>query len=88
MTPAGLAAFARRIPEKSAIYAYENAIPTLEPELQTLLDSHPTAAAFFLTRTESYRRKVLAWITSARSPETRRRRLLKAIESFDQSTQL
>lgn len=75
MHPAGLAAFERRRPERSGIYAYEK--PTTEdlPEpYAALLADNPRATAFWQAATKGYRRVAVHWVTSAKQQATRDRR--------------
>lgn len=80
--PAGLAAFARRLEAKTAVYSYDRAA---EPELtaaeRARLAADPAALAFFETVAPSYRRAVVHWVTGARRPETRERRFARLLAS-------
>ena len=80
MQPAGLAAFARRSRDRSAVYAYEQrATATLAPAESRLFKANRAAWEYFSSVAPSYRHKALYWITSARKPETRRTRLERLI---------
>ena len=82
MRPAGLAAFAKRNPEKSAIYSYERA-----KAQELLLDADTTAAikadtrawAFFDAQAPWYKRTCAHWVVNAKRPETRAKRLATLI---------
>ncbi len=80
MGPAGLAAFAARAAERSAIYAYEQPEDaTLTTEEEALFRAEPGAWDFFIAQRPSYRRPALWWVVSAKRPETRARRLATLI---------
>jgi uncharacterized protein YdeI (YjbR/CyaY-like superfamily) len=81
VAPAGLAAFTRRTDDRSAIYSYEqrrNA--TLDPDQEQRLRADERAWAFFEAQPPSYRRAAIHWVTSAKRPDTRERRLTQLIE--------
>ena len=66
MTPAGLAAYERRRPEKQGIYTYEqDGEPVLPPEYERRLRDNPAAAAWFDAATPSYRRIAVRWVLTA-----------------------
>ena len=80
MHPAGEAAFAKRRADRTGIYAFEQERPAeLEPEQRALLDADARAAAFFDGQPAGYRRTAILWVTSAKKPETRARRLATLI---------
>lgn len=79
MRPAGLAAFERRKPEKSGVYAYESG-GLLRDDQRSRLLAHPAAAAFWEVATPSYRKLAENWVVSAKREETRERRLCQLIE--------
>ena len=79
MRPAGLAAYDKRKPERSGIYAYE-AGQTLTDEQRQRLQADPGAAAFWELATPSYRRVAENWVATAKREETRESRLLQLIE--------
>jgi uncharacterized protein YdeI (YjbR/CyaY-like superfamily) len=81
MTPAGLAAFEARTGDRTGIYSYEqrrNA--ALDAEQERRFRAVPEAWEWFQARPPSYRRAALHWVTSAKRPETRERRLRTLIE--------
>lgn len=81
MTPAGLAAFEARDEDRSAIYSYEQRHSAkLEPEQEARLRADPAAWKWFQSRPPSWRRAAVYWVTSAKKPETRERRLATLIE--------
>ena len=80
MQPAGLRAFEQRREDKSAIYAYENALRTLDPADEKTFRQNRKAWQFFNAQAPSYCRVCIYWITSARKEETRARRLATLID--------
>ena len=81
VAPAGLAAFERRTDDRSAIYSYEQRkAAKLEPDQERRLGADERANAFFEAQPPSYRRAAVHWVTSAKKPETRERRLTQLIE--------
>ena len=81
MTPAGLAAFEARDEERSATYSYEQRHKAeLSPEQEARLRADPAVWEWFQARPPSWRRAAVYWITSAKKPETRERRLATLIE--------
>ena len=79
MRPAGLRAFEQRREDKSAIYAYENAVRTLDPADEKTFRANRKAWQFFNAQAPSYRRVCIYWVTSAKREETRARRLATLI---------
>jgi uncharacterized protein YdeI (YjbR/CyaY-like superfamily) len=81
MHPAGLEAFARRSPERTATYSYEQrAAAALDPEQERRLRADAAAWAFFQAQPPWYRRAATWWVVSAKREETRERRLARLIE--------
>ena len=81
MRPAGIAAFAARTDAKTAIYAFERKeAAKLEPAHEKLLRANRSAATYFDRQPPGYQRLALHWVTSAKKPETRERRLAQLIE--------
>jgi uncharacterized protein YdeI (YjbR/CyaY-like superfamily) len=75
MRPAGLAAFEARRADRTAVHSYERAEAALADEEIARLRANPAAWADWQGRTPSYRKTITYWISSARKPETRARRL-------------
>jgi uncharacterized protein YdeI (YjbR/CyaY-like superfamily) len=76
MAPAGAAAFAARTDDRSAIYSYEQRHNAeLEPEQRARFEANADAWAWFERQAPSYRRTAIHWVTSAKRPETREKRL-------------
>lgn len=81
MTPAGLAAYERRKPDRQGIYSYEQARePGLAPGYERLLRADPAACAFFDAATPSYRRVCANWVMTAKQAATRQKRLAQLID--------
>ena len=81
MTPAGLAAFEARSGDRTGVYSYEQRhAAALEPEQEERFRAHAAAWEWFSARPPSYRRAAIHWVTSAKRPETRERRLATLIE--------
>ncbi|MBQ0961852.1 YdeI/OmpD-associated family protein [Ideonella sp. 4Y11] len=82
MQPAGLAAFQARRDDRSVIYAYEQAdIAQLSADEQARFQAHTTAWAYFSACPPGYRKTLLHWVTTARQPATRARRLDTLIQA-------
>jgi uncharacterized protein YdeI (YjbR/CyaY-like superfamily) len=81
MSDAGRAAFEARSPDRTAQAAYERTSDAvLEPEHETLLRADAVAWAWFIAAAPSYRRTAVHWVTSAKRPQTRLKRLTTLIE--------
>ena len=79
--PAGRAAFERRDEARSRVYSYENWPVGLDAQSEAVFRRSRSAWEFFETQPPSYRRTAAYWVTSAKRPETRARRLNVLIES-------
>ena len=80
MTPAGLAAFARREEARSAIYSYENRhLAALDPEREAQFRADAGAWEFFSRQPPSYRQTSIYWVMNAKREETRSSRLARLI---------
>ncbi len=79
MRPAGLAAYEKRTPERSGIYAYEAGGLLSDAQRERLM-ANPAAAAFWEIATPSYRKIAENWVASAKREETRERRLVQLID--------
>jgi uncharacterized protein YdeI (YjbR/CyaY-like superfamily) len=81
MTPAGLAAFEARSGDRTGIYSYEQRRQAaLDDEQERRFRAVPEAWEWFQARPPSYRRAAIHWVTSAKRPETRERRLQTLID--------
>ena len=79
MTPAGERAFAEG-KERTNHYSYENELRSLKPEEEKQFRANAAAWNDFEQRSPSYRKMALFYVTSAKKPETRARRLATLIE--------
>jgi uncharacterized protein YdeI (YjbR/CyaY-like superfamily) len=79
MTPAGERAYAEN-KGKRGVYAYERPLAELLAEEEAHFRANAGAWADWEKRPPSYRKVVLNWVTSAKKPETRARRLATLIE--------
>jgi uncharacterized protein YdeI (YjbR/CyaY-like superfamily) len=82
MRPAGDAAFAERLADRTAIYSFEQARdPELGPDEAARFQANEAAWAWFSAKAPSFRKQALHWVISAKKPETRERRLATLIDS-------
>ena len=81
MTPAGLAAFEARKPDRTGVYAFEQRHSArLEPQQEKQFRANSAAWEFFQAQPPSYRQTAVYWVVSAKREETRSRRLAQLIE--------
>jgi uncharacterized protein YdeI (YjbR/CyaY-like superfamily) len=83
MRPAGVAAFEKRDPKKSAIYAYEKAKAgelLLDEEAMSAIKADRKAWTFFDAQAPWYKRNCAHWIVNAKRAETRAKRLETLID--------
>jgi uncharacterized protein YdeI (YjbR/CyaY-like superfamily) len=80
MRPAGEEAFARRLENRSGIYAYEQRPAELPDPYAKRLKQNKAAWKFFQSQPPYYRKLATWWIVSAKQEETRQKRLEKLIE--------
>ncbi len=81
MHPAGLAAFAKRDGDRSAIYAYEQRkTAKLPPAFEKKFREHADGWKFFQSQPPWYRRTSTYWVISAKRDETRIKRLATLID--------
>ena len=78
MTPAGTRAYEEN-KHKSGVYAYENAQKELSADEEAMFRKNKAAWADWEKRPPSYRKSALHWITGAKRPETRAKRLAELI---------
>ena len=78
MTPAGEAAY-ERDKHRSGVYSYEKPLAELTADEMALFRRNKAAWADWEKRPAGYRRSALGWITSAKKPETRAKRLAELI---------
>jgi uncharacterized protein YdeI (YjbR/CyaY-like superfamily) len=74
MTPAGERVY-ERDKHRSGLYSYENDLKELTAEEEKLFRKNKAAWADWERRPPGYRKSVLGWITSAKKPETRAKRM-------------
>ncbi|HEV8240636.1 MAG TPA: YdeI/OmpD-associated family protein [Thermoanaerobaculia bacterium] len=80
--PAGLAAFERRSPKKTAIYSYEQRHGAVfDPAFEKELRRNEQAWKYLQEEAPWYRRVTTHWVMSAKREETRRKRLAELIEA-------
>ena len=75
VAPAGLAAFERRDDKRSELYSYERKTATFDAEALARFQKNRTAWDWFSAQAPSYQRAATHWVTSAKRPETREKRL-------------
>jgi uncharacterized protein YdeI (YjbR/CyaY-like superfamily) len=79
MRPSGEAAYAKRRPERTAIYSFEQQLAFDDAAIEAL-DGAPGARAFWDRQPPGYRRSATHWVMSAKRPETREKRLATLVE--------
>lgn len=84
MRPAGLAAFAKRSAEKSAIYSYEKKPVQLHKDFEKQFRANKKAWKFFHELAPSYQRTAINWVMSAKLEATRLKRMQTLIEDSAQ----
>ena len=81
MMPAGIAAWERRDPERSGIYVFERKNPVaFDAEAERRFKRSRRAWTYFQAQPPGYRKQATHYVTSAKRPETRERRLAALIE--------
>jgi uncharacterized protein YdeI (YjbR/CyaY-like superfamily) len=88
MTKWGLEAFAKRTSEISMlekINAEEAKIPS---DTQKALKANRNAWDNFATFSPSHRKRCLIWISSAKKPETRKKRIAEAVKLISQNVKI
>ena len=83
MHAAGLAAYERRDPERTGIYAFENRPRQLSPAYEKTFRENKKAWKFFEETPPSFKRTTIYWIMSAKKEETQLRRLKHVIENSE-----
>jgi uncharacterized protein YdeI (YjbR/CyaY-like superfamily) len=79
MTAAGERAYEEN-KAKSGLYSYEREVAAFSKEDERQFRKHKAAWADWERRAPGYRKNVLHWVTSAKKPETRAKRLATLIE--------
>jgi uncharacterized protein YdeI (YjbR/CyaY-like superfamily) len=81
MMPAGLAAWDRRDPKKSGIYLFERSdAVAFDADAERQFKRSRGAWAYFMAQPPGYRRLATHYVTSAKRPETRERRLAALVD--------
>ena len=80
MQPAGLAAYNRRTPERTGIYAFENRPQELSPAYEKKFRQNKRAWKFFEEQAPYYKKLTIFRIMTAKKEETQIRRLDELIE--------
>ena len=80
VTPAGLAAFERRDPERSGIYSFERHKAALGEDFEAVFRGNAGAWEYWERQPPSYRKIAAWWVISAKREETRRKRLATLME--------
>jgi uncharacterized protein YdeI (YjbR/CyaY-like superfamily) len=84
MTPAGLAAYEARKPERTGVYSFEQRHSArLDREQEEQFRANPKAWEFFQAQPPSYRRTATFWVVSAKREDTRARRLATLISDSE-----
>jgi len=76
MLPAGEVAFAARREDRTAVYSFERSL-ALDDAAEAALREDASGWAFWEAQPKGYRRLASHWVTSAKRPETRERRLAR-----------
>ena len=79
MTPAGVRAYEEN-KHKSGLYSYEKPFASLTAAEEKLFRGAKAAWSYWESQPPGYRKLVLNWITTAKRPETRDKRLATLIE--------
>ena len=82
MTPAGEQAYEEN-KHKSGLYSYEKPLAALEAVETRLFRKNKKAWNYWEAQPPGYRKLVLNWITTARKPDTRAKRLATLIEDSE-----
>lgn len=75
MRPAGVTAFEARTAARTAVYSYERDAAAFTDDELARFQADPTAWMDWQGRPPYYRKAITHWVTSAKRPETRKRRL-------------
>ena len=87
MRPAGLAAFARRRDDRTAVYSFEQEAD-LDDAALAAVQARDGAFAFWGAQPPGYRRAAAHWIASAKREDTRARRLAALVDGCAAGTRL
>ncbi len=81
VSPAGHAAFKRRDPKRSGIYAMEARNPRFDAATERTFRRNRAAWRFFESQPPGYRRVITHWVASAKREETRAKRLAELVSA-------
>jgi uncharacterized protein YdeI (YjbR/CyaY-like superfamily) len=79
MRESGEVAYAKRREDRTAVYSFER-FPTLDGEAEAALREDPAAWTFWEAQPPGYRRLATFWVSSAKRPETRAKRLAELVD--------
>lgn len=85
MTPAGLAAIALAVANRTWAATDAGAEGTVPDDFVCALAAHPAADLHWGHFSASVRKGILHWITSAKRPQTRARRIARTVELAEQN---
>ena len=83
MQPPGLKAFQEYDPKDTDQYSYERPNRKLDPAYEEQFRKNPKAWVFFQSQPPSYRKTASWWVMSAKTEETRQRRLSTLINDSE-----
>lgn len=88
MTAAGLAAFAKRKEDKSAIYTYEREHHQLTEAFENEFKKNTQAWEWFQTQAAGYRKQAADWVMRAKKEETKLKRLETLIKDCEEGRKI
>jgi uncharacterized protein YdeI (YjbR/CyaY-like superfamily) len=88
MYPAGIAAFARRSEQKSAIYSYEKAPVKLDAQFEKAFKANKEAWKFFQSLPPYYQRTAINWVMTAKQDATRLKRMQALIDDSEHGVKI
>jgi uncharacterized protein YdeI (YjbR/CyaY-like superfamily) len=88
MTRAGLTAFEKRDEKRAKQYSYEREHPEFDAASEAAFRANPTAWDFFRAQPAGYQRLHTWWVMSAKTEETRAKRLAAVIDISTQGRRI
>lgn len=88
MQPPGIAAYERRDPKRTGIYAFENRPREFAPAYEKTFRQNKKAWKFYEELPPSLKRVLVFWVMEAKKEETQLKRLNKLIESSEKGVRL
>jgi uncharacterized protein YdeI (YjbR/CyaY-like superfamily) len=79
MREPGEVAYAKRREDRTAVYSFER-FPTLDADAEAALSEDSGARTFWEAQPPGYRRLATFWVSSAKRPETRAKRLAELVD--------